>query len=71
MTNIIYIDKKIQLNGFAYTIEQEIEINESMLDIYSVCQEGHRFDTTFTIDHIAINDVIQESMAQLLNTLNG
>jgi hypothetical protein len=71
MTNIIYIDYKIQLNGFAYTIEQEIEQNELMLDIFSVCPEGHRFDTTFTVNHISINDVIQESMSQLLTTLNG
>lgn len=71
MIEIKYQNNRIFIHNSWYNIESVLIINDTMVDVYSATDEGHRFDTTFVEGTITINGVFQTSAQMIYDTLSG
>lgn len=69
MINIEMQDHCIYKDGSIYKIESYNEVSDIYVDVYSADENGYRYDTTFGVGQMSINDVLQRTMEQLLDTL--
>ncbi len=69
MMNVEMQDHCIYKDGYIYKIESYEQVSDIYVDIYSADDNGYRYDTTFGVDQVSINDVVQRTMTQLLDTL--
>jgi len=71
MIIIELLDNKIFIYNSWYNIESCVKINESMVDVSSSTDEGHRYDTTFIEGMITINGILQTSAQMIFDTLTN
>jgi hypothetical protein len=71
MITIELLDNKIFIYNSWYNIESIVKINESMVDVSSSTDEGHRYDTTFIEGMITINGTLQTSAQMIFDTLSN
>lgn len=71
MITIELFDNKMFIHQSWYNIESFVKINESMVDVSSSTDEGHRYDTTFIEGMISINGILQTSAQMIIDTLSS
>jgi len=71
MITIELLHNKIFIHNSWYNIESIVIINESMVDVSSSTDEGHRYDTTFIEGMITINGTLQTSAQMIFDTLTS
>jgi hypothetical protein len=70
MTEIEFIDGKILKGSLWYSIDSISQVNELLLDV-NYLSGSFIYDTTYEVGQTIVNNILQETMEQMIDTFTN